>query len=171
VKQPVDELTRLRRLLIRSWLAMVLIIVALVFWGSYEVKQFNATINLQSERIFQVVQKPIVVQGQNGKDGAPGLAVFGPQGATGAQGNPGTNGTNGSDGLNVTPQAIAQAVSDYLALNPVSGTQGAKGDAGDILQIQVDPTTCILQSKYQDSDSWTFLAQLPIPCASTNDGS
>lgn len=94
-------------------------------------------------KINQLIQAQIAAlpKPQNGVNGAPGQSVVGPQGA---QGIPGAIGPTGNNG------------------NP--GKDGENGIDGLVLQVQVDPLTCQLQSKYTVSDFWITLAQLPKPC-------
>lgn len=87
----------------------------------------------------QVAALPSPQNGMNGTNGTNGQSVQGVQGipGVGMQGIPGV-GVNGKDGSNVPPMPV--------------------------LQVQVDPSTCQLQTKYDTSDFWTSIAQLPKPC-------
>lgn len=55
-------------------------------------------------------------------------------GANGVNGSNGANGKNGADGQNVTAEQIAQAVSDYLKVNPPP--QGEPGAAGKTPELR-----------------------------------
>lgn len=83
-------------------------------------------------------------------------------------GTNGKTGANGGNGFSVTPEEIALAVADYLKANPpAAGQNGKEGSAAapaPVLQAQVDKNTCQLQTKYDTSDGWISIAQLPKPC-------
>ena len=88
-----------------------------------------------------------------------------PQNGRSIQGPAGPQGTSGQ---NVTPQQIADAVTAYFQANPPvvgpQGEQGLPGNNAPVLEIRVNPLTCQLQSKYDISDGWITIAQLPKPC-------
>lgn len=145
-----DEMKRKDRFIIVSWLLLLLIIVGLTTWASVEIR------NLKSEIQLAISKQPTVIKGIDGREGL--------QGVQGVSGINGLNGSNGVNGQSVTPEQIATAVSQYLQANPpasVQGPPGKDGVNGKSIQIELDPVTCSLQSKYDDSDSWNILAIIP----------
>lgn len=155
--KPDDELRRLRRLIVIVSMVATAFICGLVLWASVQVK------NLKSQVIGLSSAKVQVIRGIDGKDGVTTYKTI-------TVTVPGKDGANGKDGQNATSDQIAAAVAAYLRLNPVVGLPGIKGDPGSpgnngrTLQIRVDYTTCQLEEKYIDDDSWTPVAQLSSPC-------
>lgn len=148
-----DEIRRLKRFIIISWVLLLLIVIGLVVWASLQFRHFNEQIQVASSKT------PVVIRGIDGKQGMPGLSIMGSPGQS----------IQGPPGQNVTPQEIAQAVAAYLQANPVVamvGNSGKDGNDGLTLQLRIDPITCQLESKYTISDDWSVVAQLPMPCTS-----
>lgn len=107
-----------------------------------------------------------IVKGPTGDIGPVGPA--GPQGQTGIslQGSPGPQGVQGQPGVNVTPDQIASAVSDYLQANPpIQGGQGDPGISGREVELQSDPLTGDLEWRYVGDSFWQPLLKL---CQITN---
>lgn len=166
-----NEIKRLKRFIIISWSMLLILIVGLVFWASINIKELKSQVQLA------VNKQPTIVHGINGSSGPQGLPGVSIVGAQGLQGTNGTNGSNGVNGQTVTPEELADSISQYLLDNPVvsqpgpPGIQGNAGQDGRTLQIQVDQVTCQLESKYDDSDSWSVIAQLPQPCEANDESS
>lgn len=145
-----EEFRRFKRLAFFVGMIFILGLVVAVVFCSVQLKHLNTSIASVDLR------RPLVIRGIDGKDGlngVNGLSIVG---------------TSGLPGEGVTSQQIAEAVSAYLQANPVMGVQGVSGTPGQdgkTLQLQVNPDTCVLQEKYVDDDTWTFVAQLPTPCA------
>lgn len=114
---------RLVRLLIASWVALVVLVFVVVSLLSYQIAEVRS-IALDAEG--RVVIGPIGPEGQAGKaiigpKGDPGLqGIQGPQGVQGVQGPQGLPGQNGIDG-----QAGLDGASGEV------GPQGEKGDPGE----------------------------------------
>lgn len=124
-----EDNERLRRLFVRVSLLLFVTIIILALWGSYQFRNFKQIIAYQNTKLAG----QMVVH--DGKDGSNGISIAGPSGPTGAQGNPGNNGQNGA---NITPDQIAQAVSDYFKQNPVltvKGDQGLQGISGKTMVL------------------------------------
>jgi len=154
-----DEIRRLKRFIVVSWAALLAVILLLVVLGSHEIKNLNKSITILADK------RPTVIHGIDGKNGLDGA-----QGLPGLPGLPGLNGRNGQDGKSVTASQIVQAVSDYLRSNPApAGKQGAPGQNGRTVTLQVNANNCQLQEKYTDDDNWITIAQLPLPCTVKNE--
>jgi hypothetical protein len=144
-----DEIRRLKRFIVISWGLLLAVVLLLAVLGSLQASKLNRSIQVSNTA-------PKIIKGVDGKDGLPGE-----QGLPGIPGSPGTPGT---DGQNITPDQIVAAVTQYMTLNPVTGQQGPAGTDGKNLQVQIDPASCLLESKYDTDAFWSVLAQLPIPC-------
>lgn len=148
------EYKRLRRLVLRCFFVALLVIVVAIFAVSYKFKALNAQIASQKTQVIKqtIVEKYTTlpaVNGLNGFDGSPGK-----------NGTAGTNGANGSNGQNVTPDQIAEAVSDYLKANPPeAGATGASGIPGRTALIRTDPITGILECQYFGDLAWQPISE------------
>lgn len=158
-----NDFKRLKLIIVLTWVLGLLTLIGITFYFSYQIKTLKDSITVVHS------EKPIVIHGidgKNGVNGLPGLSIVG------AQGPIGIAGTNGMNGQSVTSAEIAAAVTTYLQTNPVigqTGKAGKPGTTGQSIEVQVDPVSCQLESKYPSDDSWTFLAQLPSPCTTNTD--
>lgn len=153
------EIKRLKRFIKISWALLLLFVVALVAYFSYQVGTLKRELALVSNT------QPTVIQGINGQNGLQGI-----QGVAGINGKDGAPGKSGKDGKSVTASQIASAVSTYLTLHPVKTVAGAQGEAGKdgvTPVLKVDTSTCSLQTQLSGDDGWSVLAQLPKPCEVT----
>lgn len=85
----------------------------------------------------------------------------GEAGVNGLSGMDGINGKDGKNGSNGQTTVITNDTTIYKETPVV--VKGEKGDAGNTapkLQIQLDPVTGDLETKYEDDDFWHVL----IPC-------
>lgn len=148
-----DELKRLKRFIYVSWCLLLAVIIGLTVWGSVELRKLNQSVQFANAR---------VIHGIDGSNGTNGASIIGPEGPSGRS-------VAGKDGQSITSDQIASAVASYLTLNPpAAGQPGTPGNDGLTLEVQVT-AGCQLQSKYSDSDVWTPLAQLILPCGILNE--
>lgn len=117
-----NELKRLRRLIVVSWMALLVVVISFVIWISTEVK------NTKSIALASLNKQ---VQPIKGFDGKNGESIIGPQGLTGNPGTSGQNGTNGIDGKNATSVTTIIKEPEIIQQNiPVPGPQGNQGSPG-----------------------------------------
>lgn len=145
---PDDEYKRLRKLVARLGVALFVVLIALTFWASYEIKNLKNTIALQSSRLTSLQQQPQLVV----HDGKDGVSIIGPAGQSGRDGK------NGLNGSGVTAGQIAQAVGDYLRLNPVEAVKGDSGLNGlPGKQIELQFADGHLEFKYVGDEIWQIV--------------
>jgi hypothetical protein len=161
-----DQIKRLTRLLVWSWMLVLILVIGIVAFFSYQTRYLK-DLALASNHATVVNG----INGQNGKNGLNGVNGIGVAGS---------NGNNGADGQSVTSDQLVAAVNAtlptlldaYMQSHPVASIQGDKGDAGipaPVLQQQLTGT-CQLQTKYSTDDSWTTLLQLPPVLCLTDGG-
>lgn len=149
------EYKRLRRLIIRSFMALLVILVAITFAGSYQLKYLKSQLASKSNR--QVVQQTIVQQMPPTPEHLQ--LVEGPEGKKGdsVQGQPGESIT-GAAGENATADQIAVAVANYLKTNPPAsgkdGEKGAMGAAGKVVFVNLNILTGLWECRYGTDLQW-----------------
>lgn len=131
-----DELKRLKRFIVISWALLLMVIVGLTFWGSYQIKNLKDVI----------AQRPEVIKGENGLNGIEGkngLSVIGLQGMPGIQGLKGDAGNPGEKG-EVGPQGLQGEI----------GPQGLTGAPGKTVFVRNNPKTQIQECRYSGDIDW-----------------
>lgn len=104
-----DERKRLVRFAILSWILLLVIVVGITFWGSYNIRSIRREISqIPASSESKIVETPVV--GERGADGV------------GIQGERGPKGDPGQSILSPTPTPVPF---------PIKGDQGEKGDKGD----------------------------------------
>lgn len=119
-----------RKWLLISEFVLFLLILAITFWGTYQIK--NLKNQLTAYKSTHPIQKIIIHDGPAGKNG---VSIIGADGR---------DGKNGKDGQNITPRQIASAVADYMKVHPDQFI-GGKGDAGSQGLAGKQIVLCLLQ--------------------------
>lgn len=114
-----EEIKRLKRLIVISWMALLFIALAVVIWASVQVKEMREIIVATETKL----QKPIDVLDHNDIISIPGPQ--GQQGLQGVQGNPGAN------ALSTNTVTVVEKPTIIQQTIPVPGIQGEKGEKGD----------------------------------------
>lgn len=143
-----QELKRLRKFIVISWLMLLAVLVAIAFWGSYQVRLLNETIAYKDAQLRGEI--PYVKDGKSGE-----------QGQIGQSGNNGANGSNGQNGSS-GPQGN-QGSQGNLGLSGEKGDKGDKGDVGDTgsqgppgktVFLRTNPLTLQEECRYAGDTDW-----------------
>jgi hypothetical protein len=137
-----EEYKRLKRIILVSWFLILLIIVAIVFLGSYQLRKLNSEIDIRQAKIESLI--PNV---KNGTDGLPG--PMGLQGDTGPAGPKGDTGDQGPQGI--------QGEKGDKGDKGSKGPQGIPGVPGKTILLRVNPETGQEECRQIDWDFWTTL--------------
>lgn len=149
-----QELKRLKKLIVASWLLLMLALISLAFWVSIVIKGLNHTIDVKTAQLEGKI--PYV---QDGKDGASIQGSDGRDGRDGKDGRDGAKGDNGKDSNvpgPVGPQGIAGPQGERGEQGPQGpqGPQGEPGPPGRTVYQRQNPLTGQEECKYSDWDSW-----------------
>lgn len=125
-----QEYKRLKRFIIVSWSILLIVVVGLAIWGSYEIKNLKEIVAQKPQS--QTIEKP--VKGIDGKNGVSIVGPIGPSGLVGIQGNTGKTGLRGEKGN--------------------KGDQGNPGVPGRVVFVRQNPGTGEEECKYGDSTIW-----------------
>jgi len=133
-------------------LTVIFLLVILVSFITYKVATIENSLNI----IIQQQDSLKVIKGINGKNGytpIKGIDYF--------DGAPGKDGTNA-----ISTNTVVEKDTTTVQEVPLQGTQGAQGEPGTPgkdapeLEIQIDPTTGNLETKYSTDAIWNTL----VPC-------
>lgn len=129
-----QEYKRLKRFIVISWSILLVVVVGLAIWGSYEIKNLKEIVAQKPQS--QIVEKPI--KGIDGKNGKDGISIIGPIGPAGSRGERGKTGAAGKS---------------------VRGDKGEQGDAGRIVFVRANPITGDQECKYAGDDDWQPISE------------
>lgn len=119
-----QEYKRLKRFIIVSWSILLVVVVGLAIWGSYEIKNLKEIVSQKPQS--QIIEKTI--KGIDGKNGKDGVSIIGPMGASGSVGVQGKTGPKGNKGNQGEPGVSGRAV--FVRQNPDTGEEECKyGDS------------------------------------------
>lgn len=153
-----QEYKRLKRLVLRFFAVTLAIIVAVAFWGSWQLRTLNAQLATYTssppKETLVIREKPLPaevgINGMNGSNGQDGA------------GTSGRAGLNGKDGTNVTPDQIAQAVATYLQANPPKTIRGPIGLPGLVVYVQQNPLTGLLECRHGTDTIWQPITECSL---------
>lgn len=135
------EYKRLKRFIILSWTLLLIVLVALAFWGSYQIKNLKHQV-----KAIPLVEGPIGLTGTDGEQGLVGIqgprgdtGTMGPKGDAGLQGNQGASGATGPEG----PQ----------------GPPGPTGKAGPAVFVRQNPDTGEWECRYGSDIIWSPISE------------
>lgn len=160
-----EDRHRLVRWIVVESMIILLALVAMGVYGSYQLRLLKNQVNLATAAKMQIVKQEITPEqveqirlalvpkdGSNGKDGV-----------NGKDGRDGADGMNGRNGESATPEQIASAVGTYLEANPdqFKGPQGDSGEAGATLVafVRQNPLTSAWECRYSNNLFWQPLAE------------
>lgn len=116
------EIKRLKRLIVISWMALVIIVAAFVVWASVQFKEMRNIIYTSNEKITNAKSLELEQQPQQ-------MQIVGIKGDTGAQGLQGPRGIPGQNA--VSTNTVVEKSTVIQQAVPIQGIQGEKGDKGD----------------------------------------
>jgi hypothetical protein len=136
---------RLVRLLVVSWVAVVILLFIVVSLLSYQIAQVRS-IALDADG--RVVIGPIGPAGQAGE------SITGPKGSTGDEGPAGPQGPQGVQGVQgVQGETGATGQDGAVGATGPQGPQGEMGAPGRIVYVREERGK--LECRYEGSDEWT----------------
>lgn len=140
---------RLVRLLIISWVLIVILIFLLASLSSYQISQVRSVIASSKPQVITVPESEPPIPAKDGYTPIKNVDYF--------------DGQNGQDGQNASDEQVDRAVEKYFAAHPVKdgqdgkdGKDGATGDTGAtglpgrIIWISEDG----LQCRYNGDSRW-----------------
>lgn len=134
---------RLVRLLVISWVTIVVLLLIIASLGSYQISQVRS---IALENGAKTVVGP---EGPAGVPGDDGATIVGPKGDTGARGEQGEQGVAGLDGKNGE-----QGIQGEKGDKGDQGPQGPAGQDGRVVYVRENPRTKDLECKFIDWDEW-----------------
>lgn len=139
------EYKRLKQLLVLSWMLLALIIIAIVFWTSYQVKRLDSVIAYKEAQLRGDI--PVAVNGIDGSTGPQGL-----QGVAGRDGQDGQDGKDGTDG--VQGPAGPQGPQGEKGEQGERGPEGPEGPVGRTVYLRTNLFTGKEECRYAGDDEW-----------------
>lgn len=131
---PEEEIRRLKRFLVVCMFIILILIMQIAFWTSYQLNDVHK----------YIVKQPTIVaqRGETGRDSTiPGpVGSMGVPGLNGSPGTPGSKGDKGDDG--------------ELGIKGAKGEKGDQGDPGVAVFIRNNPQTEAKECRYAGDSGW-----------------
>ena len=149
-----DRSKRIVKMLVLSWVFMMILIGALAFLLYLSFGRARNAIDLTNQKLtaLQAI-KPIA--------GADGLSIVGPAGPRGEKGDPGKDGKDSMSTTTIMQQAIPGPQGEQGKQGPI-GPQGTTGKAAREIELRNNPETGDAEWRYTGDDEWTLLIKAPL---------